>query len=93
MLLGIVDLFEHNRRCVNLNPKCEPQLGRRGLYASIGGAGRATQEMAMLWVLNGSDGSASLLDIAVRAQLPFDAIRDAARRLEQHGLLAPCDDR
>jgi aminopeptidase-like protein len=92
-LLAIVDAFESNRRYRNLNPKCEPQLGRRGLYESLGGTERAAQEMAMLWVLNGSDGTASLIDIARRARLPFDAIRDAALRLERHGLLAPCDDR
>ena len=83
--------FEENRSYVNLNPKCEPQLGRRGLYASVGGTGRAVREMAMLWVLNGSDGATSLLEIARRAMLPFDAVRDAARLLERHGLLAPCD--
>ena len=44
--------------------------------------------MAMLWVLNLSDGSSSLLDIAERAEMPFDAIRDAARLLHEHGLLA-----
>jgi len=34
--LSIIDLLENNRRYVNLNPKCEPQLGKRGLYRSIG---------------------------------------------------------
>ena len=91
LLLTIVSAFEENRSYVNLNPKCEPQLGRRGLYASVGGTGRAVREMAMLWVLNGSDGATSLLEIARRAMLPFDAVRDAARLLERHGLLAPCD--
>ncbi len=41
----------------------------------------------MLWVLNQSDGSASLLDVAERSGLPFDAIRTAARALEVAGLL------
>ena len=36
---------------------CEPQLGRRGLYGSMGGAGEGrVNEMALLWVLNLSDG-------------------------------------
>ena len=47
---------------------CEPQLGRRGLYDSMGGAGeRRNREMALLWVLNLSDGGHSLLDIAERS--------------------------
>jgi aminopeptidase-like protein len=43
--------------------------------------------MALLWVLNLSDGTHSLLDIAERAGLPFAVIREAARRLEQQALL------
>ena len=45
---------------------CEPQLGKRGLYNEIG-----DNEMAMLWVLNQSDGSNSLLDIAQKSTIPF----------------------
>ncbi|HSN87865.1 MAG TPA: DUF4910 domain-containing protein, partial [Thermoanaerobaculia bacterium] len=55
--LRVVGVLEGNRRYLNLNPKCEPQLGRRGLYRMIGGddAGRS-RELALLWVLNLSDG-------------------------------------
>jgi aminopeptidase-like protein len=72
----------------NTMPKCEPQLGRRGLYRAVGGDSKAAEEnIAMLWVLNFSDDEHSLLDIADRAGLPFDVIRKAAARLRQHGLL------
>jgi aminopeptidase-like protein len=93
ILLAIIEVFEQNRRYLNLNPKCEPQLGRRGLYAVSGAPDRTSREMAMLWVLNQSDGRTSLLDIAERANLPFDSIRVAAARLEEHGLVRPCDER
>jgi aminopeptidase-like protein len=43
----------------------------------------------MLWTLNLSDGTYSLLDIAERAQLKFDAIYNAAVALQQSGLLKP----
>jgi aminopeptidase-like protein len=43
--------------------------------------------MAMLWVLNLSDGAHSLLDIAERSKLPFETVLNAARRLEAHALL------
>jgi len=60
----------------------EPQLGRRGLYA-----GSDEERMARLWVLNQSDGGASLLDIAERANMPFDLIATAADSLQRHELL------
>ena len=84
----IIGILDENRTFINLNPKCEPQLGKRGLYGSIGGAsGSRSRELALLWVVKGSGGDATLLDIAERSGLPFNAIADAARDLEQHGLL------
>jgi aminopeptidase-like protein len=86
--LTIVELLEHNRQYVNTNPKCEPQLGKRGLYRAIGGKADSGQsEMAMLWVLNLSDGRHTLLDIAERADLPFALVDSAAEMLKKHGLL------
>ena len=89
MLLRIVYLLESNRVCRNLFPKGEPQLGRRGLYRSMGGPNDAAQlEMAMLWVLNLSDGDHDLLQIAERAELDFTTVHRVADRLIAHGLLA-----
>ncbi len=45
--------------------------------------------MALLWVLNLSDGDHDLLAIAQRSRLPFTAIRQAADALLEHGLLEP----
>jgi aminopeptidase-like protein len=68
---------------------CEPQLGRRGLYGSIGGRSDAEErQMAMLWVLNLSDGDHTLLDVAERARFPFPLVAEAAGALEEAGLLA-----
>ena len=73
----------------NLLPKGEPQLGKRGLYRIIGSEQHArTREMAMLWVLNYADGEHTLLDIAERAGLPFQHLRQAADALLAHQLLA-----
>lgn len=91
--LDIVDVLEHDVRYVNQNPKCEPQLGRRGLYRSTGGQlDRASRELALLWVLNLSDGRHGLLDIAERSGLPFEAIKSAADELARHGLLKTAAD-
>jgi aminopeptidase-like protein len=87
-LLRVIQVLEENGRYLNLNPKCEPQLGRRGLYRQTGGIKDAgLREMAMLWVLNLSDGQHSLLDIAVRSELPFEQISGAAEALHKAGLL------
>jgi aminopeptidase-like protein len=87
--LSVLSVLENDDVLVNLNPKGEPQLGRRGLYPSVG-AQRAEQKvMARLWVLNLSDGNATLLDIAERAELPFSVINEAAAALVQSGLLKP----
>ena len=85
----VVGVLEGNRRYLNLSPKGEPQLGRRGLYGSIGGRSDTEQrQMAMLWVLNLSDGDHSLLDVADRAGLPFALVAEVAATLEEAGLLA-----
>ncbi|HZL41943.1 MAG TPA: winged helix-turn-helix domain-containing protein, partial [Verrucomicrobiae bacterium] len=90
LLLRIVLRLEKNRVCINQNPKCEPQLGRRGLYRTMGGLKDSPErEMAMLWVLNFSDGSHSLLDIAERSSLDFAVLEQAAVALEEHNLLRP----
>ena len=86
--LAIVDVLESDRTFRNLSPKGEPQLGRRGLYRSVGGPEPGVEQLATLWVLNQSDGTRSLLDIAERSGLPYEAIRAAAERLEAAGLLA-----
>jgi aminopeptidase-like protein len=90
--LDIVAVLEGDGRFRNTHPKGEPQLGRRGLYRAVGGfpdPGEAT--MAMLWVLNLSDGGPSLLDVAERSGLPFDRVRAAADALLAHGLLVPAN--
>lgn len=87
-LLAVVEVLESNKKYLNQNPKCEPQLGKRGLYGTIGGQTDAKlRQLAMLWVLNLSDGCHTLLEIADRADLEFSLIRDAADALLQNGLL------
>jgi aminopeptidase-like protein len=88
----ILDVLENNRRYRNLNPYCEPQLGRRNLYRPTGGDTIGAEINALLWVLNLSDGEHSLLDIAERSGLPFATINDAAELLSQSGLLSVVPD-
>ena len=90
VLQQIVAIIEGDALYRNRNPKGEPQLGARGLYAAIGGE-RAPKfdQMALLWVLNLTDGNHSLLDISEQAELPFPAIRLAANALIAAELLEP----
>ena len=84
----VLEVLETNRTCINLSPYGEPQLGRRGLYRTSGGAvATPADERALLWVLNQSDGSQTLLDIAYRSWLPYATIVRAAERLREAGLL------
>ncbi|HET6747979.1 MAG TPA: DUF4910 domain-containing protein [Actinomycetes bacterium] len=88
----VLQVLDGNLRYLNLKPKGEPQLGRRGLYGSIGGRSDAEErQMAMLWVLNLSDGDHSLLDVAGRAGLPFALVAEVAGTLEDAGLLRRAD--
>ncbi|NMG05390.1 DUF4910 domain-containing protein [Brasilonema sp. UFV-L1] len=86
--LSVLHILENNKKYLNQNPKCEPQLGKRGLYGAIGGqTDTKMTELAMLWVLNLSDGEHTLLDIADRAGMSFDFINKAADALLKHDLL------
>jgi len=88
LCLKILFVLENDRIPISLNPYCEPQLGKRGLYRAVAGQKEgALQEMALLWVMNLADGRHSLLDIANKARMPFDVVHTAAKALSDHGLL------
>ena len=91
-LLAVIEILEHNRKYLNTNPRCEPFLGKRNLYRPIGGfQDVATQQLALLWVLNLSDGTHDLLDICERSGLAFAAIWTAAQELAKTDLLVSQD--
>jgi aminopeptidase-like protein len=86
--LSVLHVLENNTRYLNRNPKCEPQLGKRGLYRALGGHKDAKiEELALLWTLNLSDAQHTLLDIADRSGLEFSLIKAAADVLLEHDLL------
>jgi aminopeptidase-like protein len=88
-ILQVIAVIEGNAVFVNNKPKGEPQLGKRGLYEGLSGSNdQRKRELALLWVLNLSDGKHSLLDIAERAKLPFSAIKEAAKALAATDLLS-----
>ena len=85
---SVLDVVDRNETYRSTSQKGEPQLSGRGLQISFGGAvDQALVDQAVLWVLNLSDGTNALLDIAERSGLPFEAIRSAADALLDVGLL------
>lgn len=86
--IDVLNVLENNRKYISTNQKCEPQLGKRGLYEAIGGQKYAkVKELSMLWILNMSDGNNSLLDIAERSELHFDVLKETADILSDHNLI------
>lgn len=88
MLLLIVSMLEKNKKYLNTNPMCEPNLGKRGLY-NLTGNDRSTHDLqlAILWVLSLSDGTYSLLQISRKSKIAFGNIVEAASQLTESGLL------
>ena len=92
VLRGTLAVLDGDGRFRNLRPFGEPQLGRRGLYAPIGGQAFPPEaQSALTWVLALADGEHTLLDTAERSGLSFGTIRGAADRLLETDLLSPIE--
>jgi aminopeptidase-like protein len=88
LYLKVIEMLEANRAYTNINPKCEPNLGKRGLYSLIGNdRENKDMQMAVLWTLSLSDGKTSLFEISKRSSIPFQAICSAADKLVKCKLL------
>lgn len=88
LITDAVRALDGEVRYINTSPYGEPQLGRRGLYGSVGGAiNSKSDEMAVLWLLAYSDGERSVADIATLSELPAQTLDVAARALADAGLL------
>jgi aminopeptidase-like protein len=84
----IIDVVDRDGRYRNLRGEGEPQLGKYGLYDSLGGASSVEAgRLSILWSLSLADGDHTLLDVAERSGLPFDDIFFATSRLTEAGLL------
>ena len=79
---------------INTNPKCEPQLGRRGIYRNFGFRRLEVEsdeiekfELAIFWILNYSDGNNSLGYISKKSGISLDILRQTALKLLKCNLL------
>jgi len=88
IFIKILRFIEQDRKYLNLFPKGEPQLGKRGLYDHIGGHNDSkTLQMALLWILNFSDGIHTISDVAIRSGIDIDIMAEATEMLFKAGLL------
>jgi len=79
-ILATINVLENDYKYLNLRPKGEPQLGRRGLFDKAA-------ELGLMWILNYSDGHHSLLDIAEISGHRFTFLKEGADALVETGLI------
>lgn len=76
---------------LNLNPKCEPQLGKRGIYHQMGGQESTMNqreiEFAVFWILNLSDGNHTIQDISTRSGISLENLHKGIKILINSKLL------
>lgn len=68
--LRIIQTLELNCYPVRVNPFCEPQLGKRGLYSKMVSSNIADYQVKLLNILSFADGDHDLIDIADRLGVP-----------------------
>jgi len=79
-----------NERYINQNPHGEIQLGKRGLYPTLGNyQENMDQVTAMLWLLNLSDGEHDLIAIAEQSDTDIRLLHHFSQLFVKLGLLQP----
>lgn len=88
LYLDVCRALESNVTYRNRVMFCEPQLGRYGLYGTLGGTyGPNESQAALLWLLNLADGSRDLLTIADHSGLEIELLSTVGQRAVEAGLL------
>jgi aminopeptidase-like protein len=84
---NIMMALDHNVIYKNLFPYGEPQLGKRGLYDTIGRNTIAEFSSAVFWLINYADGEHDLLNIAEKSGLNITLLHQAAEACLNAGLI------
>jgi aminopeptidase-like protein len=86
--LEIINVFENNFNYKNTLPYCEPQLGKRGLYPTIGSQKEIRARVdAMMWLLNLADGTNDLISISEKSKIPVQVLIPEVNKLIEYGLI------
>ena len=83
----VMQALDVNQTYLNLMPWGEPQLGKRGLYPTLGVIDRSGRTSALRWLLNFADGDHDLLSIAERSGQLIEHLHAAAQTCLQAGLI------
>jgi aminopeptidase-like protein len=86
MLRHCIELLERNK-VYRATCLCEPQLGRRGLYPTIGTGDSLPQVCEMMNVLAYADGSHDLIDISNIIRVPARRLYPVIEKLVDSGVL------
>jgi aminopeptidase-like protein len=90
--LDIIELIERNDYYINTIPHCEPQLGKRGLYPTLGSQkGMKTSLEGMMWILNLTDGEHDLIDISVRSKIDVKELYPILDKLIENKIIVRKD--
>ncbi len=88
MYMKLVNLFETNPVFISTNPHCEPQLGKRGLYPTLGAQQKYPEYIdAMMWLLNLADGTHDLVSISNESGMRIELLQEIAIELENQKLI------
>jgi aminopeptidase-like protein len=86
--LEAIKIIERNDFYINTMPFCEPQLGKRGLYPTLGSQKDTSETVsAMMWLLNFCDGEHDLIDISWRSGTPFMELLPVVDTLVENRIL------
>lgn len=86
--LKVLELADLNHTYIATNPKCEPNLGKRGLFKKARTYDNYSDiQRSYFWLLNYSDGEHSLLDIAKKSGIPLELLNLASQNLKDENLL------
>ena len=87
LILEFIESVGFNKCYASTMPFCEPQLGKRGLYANIGGTLGDKFNKRIKMLLGYGDGEHDLVFVADQADEPILDLQEAFNALSQAGLL------
>ena len=87
VMVKVVNALEHNAY-YQMTCKCEPQLGKRGLYPTISQKGTYSDVRAMQHFTAYADGRNDLIGISNILDVPVDVLIPIKDKLMEHHLLA-----
>lgn len=86
--LEIIEAIERNEKYINTLPYCEPQLGKRGLYPTLGSQkSNADFVKTMMWILNLSDGENDLFSISSKSKISLKDIYPVIDKLVEKEII------